>query len=90
MRGRELVHDLSIVEWAIYWVEATRDLMRQPRERAAFLAHVERNFNPAQRERFYRLTKRLRQGKVSTALGVSLLVPEAVGLFPGVGDFGRY
>jgi hypothetical protein len=90
MRGRMLVRDLALLEMAIDWVEATRAAMKcSPQERKRFLAFIERQ-PPRNRERFHRLTKRLRQGKVSTALGVSLFMPEAIGVFPGVGDFGRY
>lgn len=85
-----LVQDLDLLEMAIDWVDATRAAMKaSPREKKRFLAFIERQ-PPRNRERFHRLMTRLRQGKVSTALGVALFMPEAVGVFPGVGDFGKY
>lgn len=86
MHGRRIVRDISIVEttlWAVEWVR--RDLRGSVDQKKRLLYWVEVQ-PPVRRARYRALIKRLRQGKVRTASAVGILFPEAIGVFPGVGE----
>lgn len=81
---RQLVRDIEVIQSAIEWVDDVRSALHHPKRKMNLLSWIQR-LPVGQRERYEKLVTALRRGKVSTAEGVAILVPEAIGVFPGVG-----